>query len=282
MTGRSSRRPQAAGTTTRRAGDGPRRTAAGRVLAVLDSFGPERPALSLSEIARRADLTMPTAHRLVRELLGWGALERDARGRYSVGLRLLELSMLAPRGLELREVAFPFLDRVHRLTGGNVHLGVRDGTQVLYVEALRASGGNPLSSRIGDRWPMHASGTGLVLLAYADAGLQERVLDAPLERFTPMTVTDPVRLRRDLAWIRKTGAAVARGQITLPDLAVAVPVTGHDGDVAAAISVVLATERARPRELAALLTETARSISRRLAPHRRLRGAAARPAPLRR
>ncbi|MEU6645564.1 IclR family transcriptional regulator [Saccharomonospora sp. NPDC046836] len=239
-----------------------RRTAAGRVLAVLDAFGPRHRALSLSEISRRAGLTLPTAHRLVRELVGWGALERGEDGRYSVGLRLLELSALAPRGLELREIAFPYLEDLHQITKGNVHLGVRDGLEVVYVEALRARVRNPVTSRVGDRWPMHATGTGLVLLAHAERDLQEQVLCSPLERFTPLTVVDPGQLRRKLAQVRQTGVAVARGLITLPDLVVAVPVPGPDGEVAAAISVVVEAAQAQPRQLAALLTQASRSIAR--------------------
>ncbi|MGP4018931.1 IclR family transcriptional regulator [Saccharopolyspora sp. 5N708] len=259
--------------------EAPRQTAAGRVLAVLDAFGPRHRTLSLSEISRRAGLTLPTAHRLVRELVGWGALERGADGRYSVGLRLLELSALAPRGLELREAAFPYLEDLHQITRGNVHLAVRDGLEVVYVEALRARVRNPVSSRVGDRWPMHATGTGLVLLAHATADLQEQVLQSSLERFTQLTVVDPAELRRRLAHVRQTGVAVARGQITLPDLVVAVPVLGPDGEITAAISVVVETEDARPRELAALLTQASRSISRALRPHRQVEAVPERPTP---
>ena len=89
-----------------------RTNAAGRLLAVLDAFGPEQRALSLSEIARRAGLSLSTAHRLVCELAKWGALERDQNGRYSIGLRMLELAALCPRGLGLREAAFPYLDEL--------------------------------------------------------------------------------------------------------------------------------------------------------------------------
>lgn len=244
---------------------GARLTAAGRVLAVLDAFGPRHRTLTLSEISRRAGLTLPTTHRLVGELLGWGALERDDAGRYSVGLRLLELSALAPRGLGLRDAAFPHLDDLHQRTRGNVHLGVRDGLEVVYIEAIRARVRNPVDSHVGDRWPMHATGTGLVLLAHAAPDLQERVLRAPLARFSPMTVVDPDELRRCLARVRQTGVAVARGQITLPDLVVAVPVLGPRGEVAAAISVVVEADDARPRELAVALTEASRSISAALA-----------------
>ena len=256
-------------------GQAPRTNAAGRLLAVLDAFGPQQRTLSLSEIARRAGLNLSTAHRLVCELARWGALERGPGGRYSIGLRLLELAALSPRGLGLREAAFPYLDDLHHRTRGNVHLGVRDGVEVVYVETISACATHPTNGRMGDRWPMHVTGTGLVLLAFGERELQERVLGGPLERITPLTVTDPAELRRELAQIRRSGFAVARGRITLPDLVVAVPVYDQFGGVAAAISVVVEAERARPLVLANMLTVASGAITRVLAPQPGQRLAAA-------
>ncbi len=253
----------------------PRPNAAGRLLAVLDAFGPQQRSLSLTEISRRAGLNLSTAHRLVCELAKWGALERGPTGRYSIGLRMLELAALSPRGLGLREAAFPYLDELHHRTRGNVHLGVRDGAEVVYVETIRACATHPTNGRMGDRWPMHLTGTGLVLLAFGERELQERVLRGPLERLTPLTVTDPAQLRRELAQIRQSGFAVARGRITLPDLVVAVPVYDQFGAVAAAISVVVETERARPQMLANMLTVASTGITHRLAPQPGQRLAAA-------
>jgi len=243
----------------------PRTNAAGRLLAVLDAFGPRNRALSLSEISRRSGLSLSTAHRLVHELVSWGALERDLNGCYSIGVRLLELAALAPRGLDLREAAFPCLDQLHHRTRGNVHLGVRDGMEVVYVEAIRACATHPTNGKAGDRWPLHATGTGLVLLAFADRELQEAAMRRPLERYTRLTVTDPAQLRRKLAQVRQSGYAVAVGQITLPDLVVAVPVHDPFGGLAAAISVVVEAARARPQALARMLTDASTEITRRLA-----------------
>ena len=258
----------------------PRTSAAGRLLAVLDAFGPRSRALSLSEISRRSGLSLSTTHRLVHELLSLGALERDPGGCYSIGLRLLELAALAPRGLDLREAAFPCLDDLHHRTRGNVHLAVRDGMEVVYVEVIRACATHPTSGKAGDRWPLHATGTGLVLLAYADWELQEQALRRPLERYTSLTVTDPAKLRRMLAQVRQSGYAVAVGQITLPDLVVAVPVHDPFGGLAAAISVVVEAARARPQVLARMLTDASAEITRRLAAQSRqqLAGAAQRRA----
>jgi DNA-binding IclR family transcriptional regulator len=252
-----------------------RRTALGRALSVLDAFGPQHRLLSLSEISRRADLTLPTTHRLVSELVAWGALERHPSGHYFLGLRLLELAALAPRGLQLREAAFPYLDDLHQATHANVHLGVRDGHEVVYVETMRSRVSAQITSRVGDRWPLHVSGTGLVLLAYAAHEVQDEILHAPLVRYTAKTVVDPHELRRILAEIRRTGVVIAHEQISLNAVAVAAPVRGPRNDVIAAISAVVATNETPLDRLAARLTNTAHAISHALgAPNGRQRSPA--------
>lgn len=77
------------------------RSVTARALSVLTAFDVEHTRLTLTGIARRADIPLATAHRLVGELEAWGALQRDDGGQYSIGLRLWELGMLTPvnRGL---------------------------------------------------------------------------------------------------------------------------------------------------------------------------------------
>jgi DNA-binding IclR family transcriptional regulator len=236
------------------------------MLAVLDAFDVGHSSLTLSEISRRSGLSLTTTHRLVGELRAWGALERDPDGRYGIGLRVLELGALAPHGLQLRELALPHLDDLHQATRANVHLAVRDGSDVVYVEALRARGAIRILSRLGGRWPLHATGTGLVLLAFAPPDVMEAVLAAPLRRFTPDTVTDPAALRRTLADVRRTGVAVADNQLTAdsPALAVAVPVRGPGDEVVAALGVTVRRDSVPAHALVPVLDATARGISRAL------------------
>jgi DNA-binding IclR family transcriptional regulator len=239
-------------------------TAAGRLLAVLDAFSPGRRLLTLSEISRRAGLSLTTAHRLAGELVSWGALERDSEGRYRIGLHLLELAALAPRGLELRELAQPFLEDLFHSTRAHVHLAVRDGREVVYVETLRARGTVTVLSRLGQRWPLHVTGTGLILLAYADRELQEKVLSAPLKRYTSKTVVDPRVLRRTLAEVRRTGIATAEEQLTLQGVAIAAPIRGPGDEVVAALGLVVHIDECEPRALVPVMTACARGISRAL------------------
>ncbi|MFE6194227.1 IclR family transcriptional regulator [Streptomyces sp. NPDC057838] len=240
------------------------RTASGRLLSVLAAFDHEHPALSLTDISRRAGLSLTTTHRLVGALTEWGALERDDSGAYHVGLRLWELAALAPRGLALRQIALLYLEDLYEATHENVQLAVRDGRDVVYTEWLSGRSAVGVHIRVGARWPLHATGVGLVLLAHGGPELQDEYCAGELVSFTPYTITAPARLRRVLAEVRRSGVAVSDRQVTEDALSVAAPVRGPDGAVTAAVSVVVPHADARVPVLVPAVRLAARGISRAL------------------
>lgn len=240
------------------------RSVTAKVLAILGAFSAEAPDLTLTELAARAGLSVPTTHRRAAELVAWGALERTPQGRYRIGLRLWEVAALAPRSHELREVALPFMEDLYVVTRQNVQLAVRDGHELVFVERIAGHGAVPVRTRVGGRFTLHATGVGLVLLAHAPADVQEEILGGPLERYTPWTVTDPPELRRRLAEVRMQGYAISDRMVTADALSVAAPVVDARHDVQAALSLVVAADGAPVRALAHAVRTAARGISRAL------------------
>lgn len=234
-----------------------------RVAALLGAFGASSSALTLTELSRRTDLPLTTVHRLAGELCRTGLLERDDDQRFRIGLRLWEIASTASSTVRLREIAMPALQRLLATTGENVQLAVLDGTDAVYVERLSAEGAVHVVTRAGARLPVHATGVGLVLLAHAPADLQDDVLARTLPRFTRHTVTDPRRLRRILADVRRDGHAVSVCQIETVSLSVAAPVRDRSRRVVAAVSVV-APSTADPKTYLGPVREAGRAVSRRL------------------
>lgn len=236
---------------------------AARVLAVLGAFDAAHQHLTLTDIARRADLPVPTAHRLVREIVRWGGLRRRDDGTYEVGRRLWDVGMLASVQRDLREVAVPHLQDVHRTTGETVHLAVRDGLQALYVERIIGRTSAAVLSATGVRLPLHATAVGKVLLSSAPDDVVQAALAAP-RPVTPYTVTDPVRLAREFAECRRRGFARTAQEMTLGAWSVAVPVRSADGDVVASVGIVVATPRRDVVRLVPVLQMAARAVGRAL------------------
>jgi len=232
-----------------------------RVLALLSAFDETRPRQTLTELAHAADLPVSTAHRLLNELQEWDAVQRDPDGRYCVGRRLWQLGSLAPVQRELREVALPAMQDLYEATHENVHLAVRNGTAALYVERIHGRSSVPLVSRAGVRLPMHATGVGKALLAWADREVVEQCL-GELTPVTRYTITEPGRMMRELANVRKNGYARTVEEMTLGTCSVAVPVFGPEGDVIAALGLVTSTVRRDMARYVPAVLVAAASIAR--------------------
>lgn len=237
-----------------------------RVVRVLETLTPESPSLSVSEVARRADLPLATASRLVTDLVEHGLLARDPDRRVRIGIRLWELGLRASPTLSLRETAMPVMERLHHQVGHHTQLGILNGEEVLFVERLSADGAVVNITRIGARLPLHASSSGLVLLAFGSAVLQERILARPLERFTATTVTDPRELRALLATVRRDGFVLGPGFIDTQAAGVAVPVRGDGRQVVAALSVIVPNDEHAHGRVASVAA-AARDIEQRLHQH---------------
>jgi DNA-binding IclR family transcriptional regulator len=109
---------------------------------------------------------------------------------------------------------------------------------------------------------------GLVLLAFAESGFQESVLNQPLVHMPENVPVSPAALRRTLAEIRREGLATIRRRQPQPLVSVAAPIFGADDKVVAALSVVVPQENAEPRLLGPAVRTAARSISRGLGARR--------------
>lgn len=241
----------------------PGASVASRLLALLGAFDSDHRALSLSDLARRSDLPLPTAHRLVAELVSWGALVRQADGGYVVGRRIWDLGLLAPVQSGLRQVASPFLHDLYGATLATVHLAVRDGSEVLYLDRLAGHVSVPVVSQIGSRLPLHATGVGKVLLAHAPEDVRRHVFNH-LTRITPYTVVQPGQLQSELVRVLREGYAQTHEEMSLGASSVAVPISAPDGTVVAALGIVVGSlKRDRPRLVAALQV-AARGIGRNL------------------
>ncbi len=215
-----------------------------RLLRVLETFTPTRTAQTAAEIGRRAGLPSSTAHRFVGELVASGILERDEQHRIRVGMRLWELATRSSSALRLRQAALPFMERVQARVREHTHLAILEQDEALLLERLSSPDSGSNITRVAGRMPLHASSSGLVLLAFGPPDLQDRLLSTPLRPLTPRTPVDSAAVRRKLAEVRALGHAIAPGYMEEVATGLAVPVRDASGGAIAALSVVL------PREVA--------------------------------
>lgn len=237
-------------------------TVLSKAIAILRAFRADDHSISLAELVRRTGLHKATVHRLAGELVANRLLDRVPAG-YRLSGGLFELGMRASVERSLLEIAMPFLQDLYERTHETVHLGVREGSEVVYVAKIGGHRQANAPSRTGGRMPLHCTAIGKALLAHADPLLQQEVLLSPLERRTPHTVVAPGLLRRQLDRVVETGVALEREESAPGINCIAAPVFGPADELLAAISITGPTSRFRAdahagtvRAAAAALTAT--------------------------
>ncbi|GAA1466235.1 IclR family transcriptional regulator [Microbacterium thalassium] len=233
-----------------------------RLVRVLETFTADRTVQTASDIGRRAGLPSSTAHRLVDDLVRSGLLERDDEHRVRLGMRLWELALRGSDALRLRQAALPFMEGVQARIREHTQLAVLEQDEALFLERLSHPSAGANITRVAGRLALHASSSGLVLLAHAPDDVLDRVLTGPLPAISPETVTDPTALRRILAGIREHGYVVSPGSVESVSTGVAVPVRDR-GRVIAALSVILPRD-ASTDDVVVTLRAAARGIEQAL------------------
>lgn len=140
-------------------------------------------------------------------------------------------------GIDLKTEARPFLEDLVEKTGETTHLGIGDGISVVYLDKVETQHPVRMYSRVGALSPMYSTGIGKALLAFGEAAVVNRVIEAGLERRTPNTITDPSRLRAELERVRARRYAIDDVENEAGIRCVAAPILGADGVAVAAISI---------------------------------------------
>ena len=136
------------------------RSVTAKVLALLEAFTASAPELTLSELSRRAGVSLPTTHRRAAELVDWGAWRRPRTAVTGSVCGCGRSVALAPRAHALREAALPFLEDLYVVTRQNVQLAVREGLELVFVERIAGRGAVPVLNPGRRPVPLHATGAG--------------------------------------------------------------------------------------------------------------------------
>jgi DNA-binding IclR family transcriptional regulator len=240
--------------------------AALRAVRLLRSFDRPEPTQRLSELASGVGLYKTTANRILTALESEGLIERSGEA-YRLGPEIVALAARAMGSSDLRASARSELVALAHRTSETATLEVRAGSEVLILDEAMGPHVVGAMPSVGTRWPLHATSTGKVLLAFLPEDERDAALPSPLTAVGPKTITEAATLRRELQRVAERGTAVSVEELEAGFVAVAAPIRGADGAVTAAISVGgpkarLSAERLT--EIVAQVPASAARIARRL------------------
>ncbi len=210
-----------------------------RAVRLIRHVAEGNPVLNMSETAKALKINRTTLLRLLHTLEAEGFVERRPNGAgFQVGLALLEVGARALFSQDLVQVAVPVLTALAETLQLSAHLGVLDGTDVLYL--VRRTPNTPLASniRVGSRLPAHATTMGRMLLAFMPPVELERLYAGKeLQRFSEHTSTTLAALRAKAEKDRRAGIAWSEAHFERGIGSAAVPVFDFAGMPVGAINV---------------------------------------------
>lgn len=241
-----------------------------RAFAILKVVAAHPEGVGVTEIANRVGLPVSTVARLLTTLTVVGAVERvPGKTDFQMGAEILSLISQATYERQLTVLARPSLLELAVTTGEAVALCMLEGEDVCVIDLIRSQRRVRVKNAVGDRYPLHATSPGKILLAYLSDAARENYLARPLERFTENTVTDSDELRLHLDTVREQGVAWVHEELD-EITGVSAPIQDSNGNVVAALNVYGPASRFPPegatKEITYLVLKTAEEISARIHP----------------
>ncbi|MCS0497482.1 IclR family transcriptional regulator [Ancylobacter mangrovi] len=210
--------------------------------------------MTLSEVARAAELPTSTVHRLLTTLERRGLVGHDpATGQWMVGLGLFRIGSAYLRIRKLPEIARGLLRELSHGVNETVNLSLIDGPHLICVAQMESHAAVRAFFRIGGDLPIHASGGGKAILAAMNPEARRAWLGGDqLQRFTEHTHVSRRALQADLATIAERGYSIDDEEHTPGMRCVAAAVLDEWREPVGAISISAPTVRMPPERIADL------------------------------
>lgn len=239
-----------------------------RTLDLIEDMARNHHELSITEANRQFRIPKSSVYAILQTLKARGYVEQDPSDRYFLTLKLFSLGSNLVDTLDLRQVVYPYLKALTEKAGITGHVAVRDGGHAVYIEKAEVLGAIRLTTRVGKSMHMHSSAIGKALVAHLpDDELASLIASHGLPRLTHRTLTNAREFKKELAHVRAVGYAVSNEENEEGVRAVAAPIFGHDGRVAAAVNLGGSTLQIKVEDFPALgrlVHATALNISRAL------------------
>lgn len=243
------------------------------MLKLLATAGPR--GLPLSEVASRAGMPHPSAHRVLAQLGTERLVERNAEDkRYRLGPLAFELGVASSTLFDIRDLCDPSMDRLSEATEDTVYLVVRSGFDAVCMH--RREGSFPIRTLVldvGSRRPLGVGAGGLAILAAIEDAEQGTIIDRVGTAFQPYGGLTAERVLQACTDTRSEGYALIQNTINFGVSAVGQPFRDTMGNPVGALSVAAMSQRmtpARIQSISALLQDACKEVEKRLRAKRRV------------
>jgi len=206
-----------------------------RAIDLLEIMAAVGGSTALGDLAARAGLPLPTAHRLIRALASRGYVRQLPGRGYALGPKLIRLGDVATN--LIGAWAAPHLANLVAKSGETANMAVLDGAMAVYVAQVPSPHSMRMFTEVGRQVHLHCTGVGkALLLQLPDETVRNLISKAGMPAHTPNSHVTSETLLADLAECRTRGYALDEGEQEVGVRCFAVPVPGAPTLTALSIS----------------------------------------------
>jgi len=214
-----------------------------RGLRVIEAFGRERKALTLSDVARLVDLPRASVRRTLTTLVRLGYAEMDER-LFRLTPRILNLAGAYLASNTITGIVQPAIERLSEDVNEACSAAVLDGEDVVMIAHAAPRRVINVSAQVGFRLPAAASSLGRVLLAALDGpALDAFLASVQPTKLTSTTVVGKKELRKAILKARADGFSLVDQEAEIGFRSISVPLRRIDGRVVASLNIGVRSER---------------------------------------
>lgn len=209
-----------------------------KTIQILKKLAQAPYEFGVTELADDLKMGKSGTHKLITVLVQQGMAAQKKNKKYCLGLNTYFLGRIYEEHIGIGRYVKPYLVKLRDATGENASFGMwidGDATLLYKEESLQLI---RVVGSIGGRRPFHASAIGKTLAAFSDPEMiKAKLIEKPLESFTPRTIISPTKLLEEFQKIREQGYAISDEELALNAIGIGVPVRDSHGQVWATISV---------------------------------------------
>ncbi len=220
-----------------------------KALKLLNEFSSSRPEIGLSEFKQISNQDKATVYRHLSELQENGFVEQNTTTKnYRLGPAVLRLAAVRERTFPMRAAVSTWVDDLSRQLGELVHVSLFQGDFMspLYHADIQIHGTRVYFDE-AEMLPMHATSSGIAMLAFGPDEILQGVLAGHLEDYSDMTTTDPARLEDEVRQSRKNGYAISDQGFEKEVFSIATPIYGKELKIIGTLAVAVPISRMNKR-----------------------------------
>jgi IclR family transcriptional regulator, pca regulon regulatory protein len=220
-----------------------------RGLAVIQSFGPNSPSQTLSQVAESTGLDRAGARRFLLTLEKLGYVRREGRS-FFLTPRILELGYSYLSTLPLRSIAEPIVRELVQDVNESSSVSVLDGSDIVYVVRVPVKKIMTITLSIGSRIPAYCTAMGRILLGGQPPMIVKQLLkDSEVTRHTRYTITSRPEIIKAIEADHDKGWSMCNQELEEGICSIAVPLLDREGQIAAAMNITANLSRTTPAEM---------------------------------